>query len=68
MGDNDPTQTTDEPDAGRRCRNCGSFITRRFTQVFGDNEGEVYGCLSCKPSTELYEGGAVKEDSPLYGG
>jgi hypothetical protein len=44
------------PDSRRRCNNCGAFVTRRFSRVFGDNAGEVYGCLDCGTARDLHNG------------
>lgn len=30
-----------------RCKECGSFISNQFVKVFGNNEGDVYGCMDC---------------------
>lgn len=43
-------------DSQRRCNNCGEFVTRQFVRVFGDNAGEVYGCLSCGTARDLRDG------------
>lgn len=47
------TTTTTE----RSCRNCGAFVSRRFTRVFGDNDDDVYGCLECMSTMEVRNGG-----------
>jgi predicted SprT family Zn-dependent metalloprotease len=39
------------------CRNCGGHVTARFRRVFGDNDGEVWGCRECMGSTEIVNGG-----------
>lgn len=43
------------------CNRCGSFVTMRFTRVFGDNEDTVYGCHNCLAMTELSDGAASRE-------
>ena len=48
--------------AENRCRNCGSFVTRDFARVFGNNHNEVYGCLECMTATEVKKGGARAEN------
>ena len=45
-----------------QCRNCGSFVSRRFALVFGDNDNTVYGCHECMSATELYNGESVQAD------
>ncbi|MFH5799071.1 hypothetical protein [Haladaptatus sp. DYF46] len=47
--------------AENRCRSCGSFVTRDFARVFGNNENEVFGCLECMTATEVKKGGARAE-------
>ena len=44
--------------ATNRCRNCGSFVTRDFARVFGNNHDEVFGCLDCMTATDVKKGGA----------
>ncbi|WP_049970468.1 DUF7563 family protein [Haladaptatus cibarius] len=44
-----------------RCRSCGSFVTRDFARVFGNNENDVFGCLECMTATEVKKGGARAE-------
>ena len=44
------------------CNGCGAFVSTRFVQVFGDNDGHVYGCHECLTSQELFEGGAVSRN------
>jgi hypothetical protein len=43
----------------RRCQGCGSYVTERFTRVFGDNEDDVYACLECSTMRELRAGSGV---------
>ncbi|WP_438267481.1 DUF7563 family protein [Haladaptatus halobius] len=40
------------------CQNCGSFITRDFARVFGDNQNTVHGCLNCMSKTDVKAGHA----------
>lgn len=53
--------------AENRCRNCGSFVTRDFARVFGNNYNEVYGCLECMTATEVKRGGARAENVDTSG-
>lgn len=60
--------TTDSRITGRndtvtenRCQSCGSFVTRDFARVFGNNENDVFGCLECMTATEVKKGGARAE-------
>lgn len=48
----------EEPLAESRCRNCGGFVTDRFTRVFGDNRNRVFGCFDCMTATEIKNGAA----------
>jgi hypothetical protein len=50
-----------EAPAARRCRACGSFVSRRFRRVFGDNDDEVDACLNCTTVRRLTEGASVNE-------
>jgi hypothetical protein len=43
-----------------KCRTCGSFVTPGFARVFGNNDGEVYGCPGCSESVDLCDGGAAR--------
>lgn len=45
------------------CNRCGSFVTPRFTRVFGNNEDTVYGCRDCLPVSALIAGGASRDGS-----
>lgn len=56
--------------AENRCQNCGSFVTRDFARVFGNNRNEVFGCLDCMTATEVKKGGARAEtvDTNTIGG
>ena len=45
----------------RRCRSCGTQVTRDFIRVFGDNNGAVYGCLECEAAAEIHKGAAAQE-------
>lgn len=38
------------------CTNCGEFVTRQFTRVFGDNDDDVAGCPRCASITDLKHG------------
>ena len=38
------------------CQQCGAHVTSRFRRVFGNNDGEVYGCRECMKSTDLLNG------------
>ena len=35
------------------CNNCGGFVTRDFTRVFGNNADRVFGCASCATTGEI---------------
>lgn len=41
------------------CNNCGAFVTPDFARVFGDNDGEVFGCLECQTATDVKDGAAT---------
>lgn len=41
------------------CHNCGSYVTKQFARVFGDNGDQVYGCLECSTMRELRDGSGV---------
>jgi hypothetical protein len=44
------------------CQDCGSFVTPRFARVFGDNDGNVFGCNECLSFRGLTKGeGAAPE-------
>ena len=63
--------TADTSIAENRCQSCGSFVTRDFARVFGNNHNEVFGCLECMSATEVKKGGASAEHvdtSHLIGG
>lgn len=38
------------------CDNCGKFVTADFARVFGDNDGNVYGCLDCMLISDIPAG------------
>lgn len=46
-----------------RCDNCGGFVTQNFVRVFGDNQDNVQGCMSCCDRTAVREGGIVANPS-----
>lgn len=46
-------------ESGHRCSRCGSAVSHSFVRVFG-LEGEVHGCLDCRPRRELSQGDAAK--------
>ena len=54
------------------CDNCGSFVTRKFARVFGDNHDNVDGCVSCLTGAELTTreaaGGPFRAPSARRGG
>lgn len=41
------------------CRNCGAFVTTDFARVFGNNDGEVFGCPECTSFRALIAGGSA---------
>lgn len=45
------------------CNACGSFVTRDFARVFGDNTDEVFGCTNCLTASEIYEGAATRPET-----
>lgn len=45
-----------------RCGRCGEFITPQFARVFGNNDDEVYGCLSCQRTRDLREANHLKKE------
>ncbi|WP_435160182.1 DUF7563 family protein [Halorubrum sp. SY-15] len=49
-------------ESGHRCSRCGSAVSHSFVRVFG-LEGEVHGCLDCRPRRELSQGDAAKRRS-----
>lgn len=44
------------------CDNCGTFVTSDFARVFGDNDGNVYGCLDCMLISDIPAG--VNQSDP----
>lgn len=54
--------TSSDTMADSRCQSCGSFVTKDFAKVFGNNHNEVFGCLECMTATEVKKGGARAED------
>ena len=46
------------------CQNCGSHVTARFEKVFGDNDGDVWGCRECMETTEIVNGEATRAGEP----
>lgn len=38
------------------CDSCGGHVTDRFRQVFGSNDGEVFGCLDCQERGKVING------------
>ena len=52
----------DDTMAENRCQSCGSFVTRDFARVFGNNHNEVFGCLECMTATEVKKGGARADE------
>ena len=46
----------DEELFSNHCQNCGSFVTRDFARVFGNNHNEVFGCLECMTATDVKKG------------
>ncbi len=59
--------TTDNPltenatKTENRCQSCGAFVTRDFARVFGNNNGQVFGCLECMSATDVKKGKARAE-------
>ena len=54
--------STDNPSgstsAENRCQSCGSFVTKDFARVFGDNDDQVHGCLECMSASDVKRGGS----------
>jgi hypothetical protein len=38
------------------CNACGSFVTKDFARVFGDNRGDVHACLECATHADISDG------------
>lgn len=49
------------------CSNCGEMVSPTFARVFGDNEGTIHGCVSCRSSRELTGLRDDQEDFRLVG-
>lgn len=58
------TDQADSTDFNRRCRRCGTAVTRRFVQVFGIDDS-VHGCLNCLPRKRLSNGDAAKRQGAV---
>lgn len=41
------------------CQNCGEHVTTQSQCVFGDNDGDVYGCHTCLTRAEIADGHAT---------
>jgi hypothetical protein len=54
--------TNNDTMAENRCQSCGSFVTKDFAKVFGNNHNEVFGCLECMTATDVKKGGARAEN------
>lgn len=37
------------------CTHCGSHVSERFVQVFGDERGHVYACPDCATNVGIAE-------------
>lgn len=35
------------------CPNCDETVSADFVRVFGDNDGQIDGCVHCRTSAEL---------------
>ena len=44
------------------CDSCGRTVTLSFARVFGDNQNEVAGCVSCMSGEDLQHGSAAGID------
>ncbi|MFB6070015.1 MAG: hypothetical protein ABEJ76_03250 [Halanaeroarchaeum sp.] len=44
----------------KTCQTCGGLVTPDFVRVFGTDDGHVYACPNCVPSTALYGGEAAR--------
>lgn len=47
-------------DGGRACQQCGSHVSERFGQVYGDEEDVAHACLNCVPKERLHEGAGAR--------
>lgn len=47
-----------------QCEGCGSFVTKDFARVFGDDENRVHACLECMTATDVKKAGAAGEEHP----
>lgn len=54
---------TETPDIGKdRCQGCGSHVSKRFRQVFGDNDDVAHCCPECANHSEHFHGAAADAD------
>lgn len=44
------------------CKNCGKALSDRFVSVFGNENGEIYGCIDCMDRSTLRNGGGAVQD------
>lgn len=44
------------------CHNCGSFVTSEFARVFGNNDGDVFGCPECMSLGLLMRGVSARQE------
>lgn len=42
------------------CNNCGAFVSRDFSRVFGDNDDEIHVCMNCATLPEVRAQAAVE--------
>lgn len=59
-------ESGDSANATGRCLNCGQSVTRKFAQVFGDNDDLVYGCFECLTVTAVKRGAARAPDAETH--
>lgn len=45
------------------CKECEAPVSKRFTRVFGSKDNEVYACLRCTTSGEIFNGAAAGIES-----
>lgn len=51
----------------KQCQNCGTYVSNKFVEVYGDNNGTLHHCIECIDSDDggrelLRKGAGAKED------
>jgi hypothetical protein len=49
-----------------RCQSCGGHVSKRFRQVFGDNDDVAHCCPDCSTNSEHFHGAAADPDADLH--